>query len=567
MESMRRTLTLVVAALVALAAAAVDGSAGPAATQDPKEIAKQLLDSDAGKLLTSNARLALEAAVRGDRGLGTDFAEDARGASNTDAAAVREAQGGEDPGQPRFRNVRVNNPAEDTQQIDQTTQSETTIAVVGSNIAVGFNDSQNTLLRFTQATNLSGFAFSANGGKSFTDGGVIPNKAGCLNFGDPWLTSDRTGAMYYSTLALCLDPSRFSTLEVGVAKSTDGGRTFSAPVIATKSAGALFYSADKDAITAGRDPRAQRDNLYDAFDDAAAFFDPKSGFQFLHGLGVSRSIDGGATWQVSYANRVPLFNRCSFTQYIGAMPLVDPSNGTLYVAALKFFQGFAAPGCPPPTPLTRTEVVFVSKDGGATFGPERLIATVNKTIPGPGFFSFLSLGDAKLMRLLELPTLALTGDGLFASWQEGLGGHAHVRLARSTDGGTTWAVSTVTSGTGDEVQPAMSGDTSGLHILYYQRNRDNTLDVKVSNSSDAGATFETRRVTTESFPGVFTFPQFDPIIAFGYMGDYIANVSDGTNQFFAWGDNRDIVKNFFWPQGRNDPDVFFAAQTRQEQEE
>src|SRR6266568_1431887 len=48
--------------------------------------------------------------------------------------------------------------------------------------------------------------------------------------------------------------------------------------------------------------------------------------------------------------------------------------------------------------------------------------------------------------------------------------------------------------------------------------------------------------------------------AFTYMGDYIANVSDGTHQYFAWGDNRDIVTNFLWPQGRHDPDVFFARQ-------
>src|SRR5262249_40198891 len=101
MESMRRTLTLVVAALVALAAAAADGSAEPAATQDPKEIAKQLLDSDAGKLLTSNARLALETAVRGDRGLGRDLAEDARGTGNADAAGVREGQGRGNPPQTR----------------------------------------------------------------------------------------------------------------------------------------------------------------------------------------------------------------------------------------------------------------------------------------------------------------------------------------------------------------------------------------------------------------------------------------------------------------------------------
>jgi hypothetical protein len=67
-------------------------------------------------------------------------------------------------------------------------------------------------------------------------------------------------------------------------------------------------------------------------------------------------------------------------------------------------------------------------------------------------------------------------------------------------------------------------------------------------------------VTTTSFPGVLTVPQFDPIIAFGYMGDYIANVSDGNRQYFAWGDNRDRVTNFLWPQGRNDPNVYFAKQ-------
>ena len=39
-----------------------------------------------------------------------------------------------------------------------------------------------------------------------------------------------------------------------------------------------------------------------------------------------------------------------------------------------------------------------------------------------------------------------------------------------------------------------------------------------------------------------------------------AQASDGQHQFIAWGDNRDIVKDFLWPNGRNDPDVFFAKQ-------
>ncbi len=111
------------------------------------------------------------------------------------------------------------------------------------------------------------------------------------------------------------------------------------------------------------------------------------------------------------------------------------------------------------------------------------------------------------------------------------------------------------------MQPALSADSSGLHLLYYQRNPNNTLDVLGGQLHQRRRTsFTTTRVTSVSFPGVFTDPQFDPIIAFGYMGDYIANVTNGTTRYYAWGDNRDTVKNFLWPQGRHDPNVYFAHQ-------
>jgi hypothetical protein len=90
------------------------------------------------------------------------------------------------------------------------------------------------------------------------------------------------------------------------------------------------------------------------------------------------------------------------------------------------------------------------------------------------------------------------------------------------------------------------------------RNADNTLDVVLANSGDGGASWSYKRVTSQSFPGVFNFPQLDPVIATAYMGDYLANVSVGNSQYFAWGDNRNVVTNFLWPQGRHDPDVFFA---------
>ena len=66
----------------------------------------------------------------------------------------------------------------------------------------------------------------------------------------------------------------------------------------------------------------------------------------------------------------------------------------------------------------------------------------------------------------------------------------------------------------------------------------------------------------KSSPGVFTVSRFDPIIAFAYMGGYIANVSDGSHVYLAWGDNRDKVFNVLWPNGRNDPNVYFASNRR-----
>ena len=46
------------------------------------------------------------------------------------------------------------------------------------------------------SANLSGFSYSSNGGTSFTDGGGLPLTPEFVNFGDPWLASDRAGNFY-----------------------------------------------------------------------------------------------------------------------------------------------------------------------------------------------------------------------------------------------------------------------------------------------------------------------------------------------------------------------------------
>ena len=395
---------------------------------------------------------------------GTDQA----GAAESDQqqfANVNEPHGGNDGPARGFANVRVNNPALDT-QTDQTTQSETTIAVVGRNVAVGYNSSRQALLSFTGGTDLTGYAYSHDGGATFTDGGTIPNPENFTNAGDPWLAADRTGAMYYSTLTY---GGNVGNLEIGVAKSTDGGRTWAAPKFASPHRDDILYSGDKDALTVGPNPTSpNKDVLYDTWDDTSC--DPAT-FTCTNGLAVSRSTNGGQTWTLAYADSVASDpNTCSFTGYIGAQPLVT-NTGVLYVAAEKIHVD--DPTCTFTQPAQYSEVVFRSSDGGQTFGAGVTVSNVTPATPAGA----LLLGPGQFIRTAEFPTLALNGTRLSLAWNDGESGQSHIKIAQSTNSAQTWTVSNVTSGTNDEIQPALSADRAGLHLLYYQRNPDNTLDV------------------------------------------------------------------------------------------
>jgi hypothetical protein len=544
MKRRKKFVGFAIAGALALVAGATFAAASGGSPPTAQSVAKHILSRPSSRFMTAPARAALAILASGNNrsGAPTMLGGEIAAAPTQPVSATSTLRLGAAAKAAISANIRVNNPALDT-LIDQTTQSETTMAVSGRNVVVGYNDTQQELQPFlTAAADSTGYSYSADGGVTWTDGGNVPNRPGTNNFGDPWLASTPDGTLFYSTLALDVT----SGITVGVARSTNGGRTWSAPVqVSPKLGNSGFADGDKPALTSGPTPGGGT-ALYDAWDDfscgVTACFD---------GLPVSRSTDGGLTWHVTYADKRPENSGCSFTQYIGAQPLVNPANGTLYVASEKI--SLVDPKCTFNEPFSFSEVLFTSTDGGQSFSAPKKIADVTPAEPSGA----LKVGPGQYMRTIEFPTIALRNGALYVAWNDGrLTGHSHVMLATSLNGGTSWNLRFVTQGTSDELQPALTADHSGLHLLYYQWTKG-SLDVYAADATDVSS-WTVQRVTSQSSPGVYTVPQFDPDVAWGYMGDYIANVTDGVHHYFSWADNRDVVTNALWPRGRHDPDVFFS---------
>ena len=536
---MHRIARLAIPTIAILVFGLIGGSAAsPNTGLTKQDAAKKILSSGASKNMTGPARAFVEATARGDHRLSAD--------ANVITQKGNKVNSSKPVGGGSLPNVRVNNPAADKAGVGQTTQSETAIAVSGSNVAVGYNDSAGGLLFYVAGDDLTGYSYSTDGGQTFTDGGALPNLGGNVNVGDPWLTADSAGNMYFSTLTI---DGPTGLLLVGVSKSTDGGKTWTGAATIPLAPNIAFAFADKEAITAG----PGNGNLYVAWDDFN--FDNLGNFSL--GMPVAHSTDGGQTWTTAYATNFTFGpnSGCSFQQEIGAQPFV--MGGVVLVAAEQF--KVADPTCTGGT-ASLNEVVFVSRDSGATWTAGATIPITPSTQIG----AFV-LAPSQYMRNIEFPTLAAFKGNVYMAWNDGGNGsgHSHIRLAQlDNSGNLVGGTSFVTSGTNDEAQPSLTGDSS-LHLTYYQistdANGNGQLDVFISNTNN-GNSWKTQRVTSQSFPGVYTVPQFDPLIVFGYMGDYIASATDGQHVYMAWGDNRDIVKDFLWPNGRNDPDVFFAKQ-------
>jgi Neuraminidase (sialidase) len=180
-----------------------------------------------------------------------------------------------------------------------------------------------------------------------------------------------------------------------------------------------------------------------------------------------------------------------------------------------------------------------SADGGTTWSPPRLMATVtmNWTLP-----------NTKGERVYNYPVIAVdNSDGshagnLYVAMYTWTGTYLRVQVIRSTDGGTTWSkpvpVAPATD-THDQFFPSLSVSPTGkVGVSWLDRRNDpKNVDYQAfaAISTDGGKTFPNTQLTK-----AFSDPDTNGT-GNNWMGDYTGNTWAGGKFIVAWMDSSNGV--------------------------
>ena len=245
-------------------------------------------------------------------------------------------------------------------------------------------------------------------------GGTAGNGGGYARASDPWVSISPDGVAYAISISfdgVSLEPG--SDGSVLVARSTDGGATWSAPTTLILSGSSAFN--DKESITA--DPKDSH-FVYAVWDQLT-----DTGFGAAH---FARTIDGGSSWE---AEKI-IYDPGIDNQTIGN-EIVGLSDGSAILDLFEEIDGTNTNNA------IGTIKVIRSIDHGATWSKPITVApnfSVGTVDPDTG--NVLRVG-AGLPQITAGP-----GGELVVVWQDGRfsnGNHDGIALSRSVDGGLSWS--------------------------------------------------------------------------------------------------------------------------------
>ncbi len=438
------------------------------------------------------------------------------------------------------------------------TQNDSVTAWCGSNIVTAYTDTaayDYTLLN-TSSGALTALSYSADAGKTFTNVPYLnPGSAPFSFIGGPHtLTCTDAKTFYYAGWFEkgVLNPGGWydPSYGVGIAKSTDGGRTWSS-LQPTQMYSNWWQWPDWPSFAI--DP-SNKNRMYVAY---TVLDYQNSQAQDCHGNGsysveFLKSTDGGKTWSAPTL----LAEECRDSgNAVTASQVAAGSGGKVYISYLHFTGEDA-----------EQIMVARSSDGGATF------STVQASDAVPAGMVHLLQG---FMLTNEYPSIAVdnskagSNGNVYITWTDGrarqvpdvagpdgIYAYGDAVVIRSTNFGVSWSAphavrsdDLVDRPRGDQFFPSVAVDSTGnVAICYYDRTRDaanNAADRRCSLSSN-GVQFTSKLLTQTPF----SFAHFTDIgLERGYVGmrDAVAADQTGANKGFF---------NAFQVQVASNPNIY-----------
>jgi hypothetical protein len=341
-----------------------------------------------------------------------------------------------------------------------------------------------------------GFAYSTDGGISYTPNILMARMSTDNAQSDPWLVADADDSAYFVWIEFNDIAQNYPPEGIGVSKTTDGGVTWATPVNAADTP----EFDDKETACIDSDG-----NLYIVWDH----FTLDTSYNILDvDLRLSNSTDGGATFSPTTVPAEP------------AIPYIHcSSNDTLFITYINGTTDEA-----PNTQIFLTR----SSDRGVTWSPSIIV--------NPAYDE------------IDLITVVNTdsSQNVYVAYAAGFSDNKEIYVITSTDGGNTWntpqQVNDYNGGiTGNQRMVEMYIDQDDtIHVAWLDTRRDQ-YDIYYSYSTDGGTTFSPDECITEiGFPLTFNRP-----------GDYFTmRTAPNGDMCIVWTDGRNGV----------DHDIYFARQ-------
>jgi hypothetical protein len=442
-------------------------------------------------------------------------------------------------------------------------QNEPTVAVDPHNTSVVTSGSNDYCAAIVNGDTWTGYYRSTDGGSTWQDslvpgypadtsagGTASPAHGSCGAAGDPSQAFDNAGRLFYSFI--CFNRGKPVNGGIYVARYTNDGASYDRTVLVKKGAPSALFEAsglfqDKDNIAVDQTNGPNSGNVYVAWSQY-------SGQAGNNAVLLSRSTDHGLTFSQPIKVTPKAHGTASFADVA-----VGP-DGAVYVSAIDY---------PSPNDPSTDIWVAKSRDGGATFGPAVVVASIDQfdssQYSGNGASDcgdgpFACPTGFTFSRFFSSEAVAADASGVHVVWAARTATGQSKVFVRNSPDGINWPTPAATIdavATGHQWFPDIASSGGTISVVFYDSRADpaysparppgntasgansgDVVNTYVAQSTNGGSSWSETQVSSvgSNFGWETHASRRD-----GFWGDYLYISAVGGTVKAAWTDSRDLV--------------------------